>query len=272
MSEKQGQCQGQGQGQHSENAKKKNTKADTHVESTEPTNRDLMNCLQEINGRINIVEKKLEVIDHLKKKLGNFESELKNLWITLEDRNKQVEQRVMRVEDRIDESDISSAMMTSRLAQLEKENENLKDDLVYLKSQSMRNNLVFVGITEESTIEGPDQTESKLRNHLANVMKLSDEFAKTVKFERVHRSPSERKQGRNRSIIAKFTYFKDRETVQRQWKELQGTPYKVFEQFPPQVVNKRKKLVAKMKEARKQGSRSWIVYDTLYVDGKAIRE
>ena len=61
-----------------------------------------------------------------------------------------------------------------------------------------------------------------------------------LKFERVHRSPNERKEGRNRSIIAKFTYFKDRETVRRQWKELEGTPYKIFEQFPPEIVNKRK--------------------------------
>ena len=83
-------------------------------------------------------------------------------------------------------------------------------------TQPLLNNLVFVGRTEESSIEGPDQTESKLRNHLVNIMKLSNEFAKTVKFEREHRSPSERKQGRNRSVIAKFTYFKDRETVRRQ--------------------------------------------------------
>ena len=43
----------------------------------------------------------------------------------------------------------------------------------------MRNNLIFIGITEEGSTEDPDQAESKLRNHVANVMKLSNEFAKT---------------------------------------------------------------------------------------------
>ena len=58
----------------------------------------------------------------------------------------------------------------------------MNDDLVYLKSQLMRNNLVFVGITEEIRVEGRIRLRVLLRNYLANVMKLSNEFAKIVKF------------------------------------------------------------------------------------------
>ncbi|KAH3753329.1 hypothetical protein DPMN_032700 [Dreissena polymorpha] len=60
--------------------------------------------------------------------------------------------------------------------------------------------------------------------------------------------------------------------VRREWKHLSGTGCQMFEQFPPEVVEKRRKLVPKMKDAKKEGKRSWIVYDTLYVDGKPVKQ
>ncbi|KAH3772640.1 hypothetical protein DPMN_173981 [Dreissena polymorpha] len=46
----------------------------------------------------------------------------------------------------------------------------------------------------------------------------------------------------------------------------------MFEQFPPEVLEKRRKLVPKMKDAKKEGKRYWIVYDTIYVDGKPVKQ
>ena len=93
-----------------------------------------------------------------------------------------------------------------------------------------------------------------------------------MKFERVHRTSNERTPGKPRSIVAKFAFFKDREAVRRQWKHLSGTGFNVFEQFPPEVVAKRRKLLPKMREARDQGKRAWIAFDTLYVDGRPVRD
>ncbi|KAH3749591.1 hypothetical protein DPMN_184092 [Dreissena polymorpha] len=70
----------------------------------------------------------------------------------------------------------------------------------------------------------------------------------------------------------KIRSFKDREAVRRQWKELNGSNFQVFEQFPPEVVAARRRLVPNMKDARGQGKRSWIAYDTLYVDGRPVKE
>ncbi|KAH3801049.1 hypothetical protein DPMN_154693 [Dreissena polymorpha] len=64
----------------------------------------------------------------------------------------------------------------------------------------------------------------------------------------------------------------DKEIVRRQWKHLNGTGFNVFEQFPPDVVAKRRKLLPKMKEEREKGKRSWIAYDTLYVNGRPVRD
>ena len=137
----------------------------------------------------------------------------------------------------------------------------------------MRNNLVFTGVPETEN-ESPETTEKILRKHLSDALKIAQETADTIRFERVHRhrSLAEHSRGKVRSIIAKFTVFKDIEMVRRQWKHLAGTAFNVFEQFPPEVVSKRRKMLPKMNEARAKGKRSWIVYDTLYVDGRPVHD
>ncbi|KAH3691475.1 hypothetical protein DPMN_187314 [Dreissena polymorpha] len=60
--------------------------------------------------------------------------------------------------------------------------------------------------------------------------------------------------------------------VRRQWKHLSGIGCQMFEQFPPEVLEKGRKLVPKLKVAKQEGKRSWIVYDTLYMDGKPVNQ
>lgn len=139
-----------------------------------------------------------------------------------------------------------------------------------MKSQSMRNNLIFTNIPE-STMESAVETEEKIRKHLHEKMKLAKEQADQMGFERVHRK-GQKEPGRIRHIVAKFTLFKDREYVRKQWKTLDGTNYNVFEQFPKEVVEKRRRLQPKMREHRSKGDTAWIAYDTLYVNGKPVRD
>lgn len=252
----------------------KNDNADTktpQLQDNEPTNRDIMSCLIMIGKRIDDVEQKLKALNGLNKKMDDFDVELKSIRRLVNDHTKKVGERLQRLEDKVDGTDINVGLMASRVEELEKERDSLRDDVAYLKSQSMRNNLIFTGVTETGSNETYEQTEAKLRQHLVDAMKIQKEVADNIRFERVHRSPSEPQAGKTRSIVAKFTYFKDRELVRKQWKTLSGTRFNVFEQFPPEVVAKRKKLVPKMKEARRQGKKSWIVYDTLFVDGKAVK-
>ncbi|XP_052238593.1 uncharacterized protein LOC127849881 [Dreissena polymorpha] len=153
---------------------------------------------------------------------------------------------------------------------MEKQRNNLQDEIVYLQSQSMRNNLVFSGIPETRTGTFED-AEITLRSFLQEKMKLAKEEAASIQFERVHRSHGTPTPGKTRNIIAKFAFFKDRENVRKRWKELEGTGYRVFEQFPQEVLQKRRQLVPQMKEARRQGKRAYLAYDTLYIDGTPVR-
>ena len=80
-------------------------------------------------------------------------------------------------------------------------------------------------------------------------------------------------QGRHRQIIAKFTLFRERELfVRKQWKSLSDSPHYVNEQFPKEVAEKRRKLLPKMKKARRDGDKALLAYDTLYVNGRAVKD
>ena len=111
----------------------------------------------------------------------------------------------------------------------------------------------------------------KLRVFVTEKMKVAKDIADKLVFERVHRMGVKR-QGVNRSIVAKFHNFKERELVRKQGKALKGSRFYVNEQFPREVADKRRRLVPKMKEARQQGKSAWLSYDTLYVDGRVVRD
>ncbi|KAH3707387.1 hypothetical protein DPMN_066792 [Dreissena polymorpha] len=160
-----------------------------------------------------------------------FEKELKSIWVAIDDRAKRLEERVSKIKDKVDGDDIGAALLASRIEDLGKAKASLGDELTYLKSQSMQ--------------------------HLHDALKLAKETVSGIRFERVHRSPGQPVPGRVRTIVAKFTYFQDRELLRKQWKSLAA---------------KRLKLGPKLKAARDEGKRAWIVYDTLYVDGRRSKE
>ncbi|KAH3741956.1 hypothetical protein DPMN_048686 [Dreissena polymorpha] len=98
---------------------------------------------------------------------------------------------------------------------------------------------------------------------------------KPLPIKRAHRSQSHPVTGKVRYVVVKFAFFMDREDVRGQWPELKGSPYNVFEQFPPEIQEiqeKRRRLVPKMKEAKSDGKKAWIAYDTLYIDGRPVSQ
>jgi hypothetical protein len=243
------------------------------VSSDEPTIRDVMVLLKAVSCRLECLETKMSIMDSIEKRMESFENYMRRLWLVNDERATKVDERVSRLEDKLEGSDIHVAGLAEKIQGLVKERDTLREDVSYLQSQSMRNNLIFTSVPEaiENGVETPEKTEEKLRQHLVSAFKLSEDMVTSIRFERVHRSPGSPTQGKIRNIVAKFTYFKDREMVRKLWKELDGTAFNVFEQFPPDVIMKRRQLVPKMKEARRLGKRAYLAYDTLYIDGTPVR-
>lgn len=179
--------------------------------------------------------------------MENSDKDINRLWVALEHRVKKVDECVMRLEHNVDDADVNAAIMAERVNALEREKDRLLDDVSYFLSQSMHYNLVLTGIPQELTNgnEAADVTERKLRQHLKDACKLPKTLVDNIWFERVRCTPSTPSLDKTRSIIAKFSFFKGREIVRKQWKALVDTDYKMFEQFPLHIVEKRKKLVSK---------------------------
>jgi hypothetical protein len=236
----------------------------------DPSNADIVTYLKRIDDRLSLMDKKFEEIDKIGKNVEGVNGDLKKIWAYLHDIDKKTSERLSLIEEKTESVDFALAQASSKISSLEKQRDELKNDLTYLQSQSMRSNLVFTNIPEDPT-ENPDTTENKLRDFMVDKMKIAQDLVNQMSFERVHRM-GPKVDGKIRTIVAKFTLYKEKEFVRKQWKTLNGTPYFVNEQFPKDIVDKRKQLVPKMKEARRDGKTSWISYDTLYINGKPVRE
>ena len=243
----------------------------------EPTNADIMACLRKIDSRLSSVdnkiscmEKRLSALEEVKSKVEGFDKELKRIWTVLEDRNRLNDERMRKLEDKTESQDFACGMLNDKVISLEKEKDALKDEVIYLQSQSMRNNLIFSNIPETQG-ETNEQVESKIKVFIFEKMKVAKEVVDRMSFDRVHRM-GPHIDGKTRNIVAKFHEYKEKEFVRKQGKALQGTQFHVYEQFPKEVGDKRRKLVPRMQAARRDGKRAWISYDTLYIDGKPVRD
>ena len=103
----------------------------------------------------------------------------------------------------------------------------MKESVIDLKARSMRYNLVFTGIPEERD----EDTEAVILDLIQR--KYKPEYQ--ILFERVHRIGKANKfNERPRNIVAKFSYFKDREYIcVNATRKLQGTRVWVNEHPPP---------------------------------------
>ncbi|KAH3810683.1 hypothetical protein DPMN_139078 [Dreissena polymorpha] len=117
----------------------------------DPSSRDLLLCLQKIEGRLDKIDQKLETLDELKAKLNTFEKDLKRLWTIVEDRSTLTDERLKSVEEMVDSFEFSQDKMYDKVSSLEADKKSFKYEVVYLQSQSMRSNLVFANIEESAT-------------------------------------------------------------------------------------------------------------------------
>ena len=134
----------------------------------------------------------------------------------------------------------------------------------------MRNNLFFSALEEEKNkLSG--QTERKLRDFLVDKLHMAHEAVKQLHFDRVHRFGSRSITMIYRRIVAKFTFYKQREVVRKLRKNLEPMDYYMSEQFSKEVSDRRRALVPKLLKARSEGKEAWISYDKLYA-GKQVKD
>ncbi|KAH3898163.1 hypothetical protein DPMN_022382 [Dreissena polymorpha] len=133
----------------------------------EPTNSDIVAMLGRIDLKLKDMDKSLKRIESLEIKVDNFDKELKKVWLHLDKFTNEISDKVNRVEHKVDSVDIELEGARRRIADLERDKDKLKEDMNYVQSQSMRNNLIFGNISEVQD-ETPAKTEQIVREFIVS--------------------------------------------------------------------------------------------------------
>lgn len=235
-----------------------------------PSNTDIMNCLCKIESRLDKLDNKMKTLENVEQKIDDFDKELKKLWVYVKDNMATNSENTTKLGEQVDNVELAMGLAQDKIVHLEKENGKLKDNMLDLQSRSMRDNLVWGGIDDDPN-ETPQQTEAKVRQFMCDVLRMEKPRVDEITFERVHRTGYISVAYPKRKIISKFTRFPDKEEVRKLKSRLEGTHYFVHEQFPPEIVAQRRKLIPRLKAAKSEGKRAWISYTTLYIDGQPVK-
>ena len=214
------------------------------------------------------VNNKLLTLDTVERKINDFDKELKKIWVSLEDKTKCTDEKVVRLSDRTDDLEFNFTLSESKIKELERENALLKETIINVKSDALRDSLIIGGIQEKAS-ETEAETTQRVREFMSNTLEMDVGVIQNTNFVEVRRL-GEPRPNVNRKIMAKFRRVADREKVRKLRDKLKDTSFFMHEIFPNEIVQQRKLLIPQMLQARRDGKQSWISYNKLYVDGVAV--
>ena len=151
-----------------------------------------------------------------------------------------------------------------KMNKIENELRRIDDNVDYMENQSRRNNLRVDGIKERPG-ETWAETEEALRKALHEQLKLPVEQVAAIRVERAHRTGAATDQHRDRTVMVKFTSFKDRDVVLRAARTIRPRGVFVNEDHSQRVMARRKELLPAMKEATEKGKIAYLSFDRLVV-------
>ena len=237
---------------------------------TDPTNFNIENS----NNPSNPTDLLLEIRNDVKRMNKKFDKLDKKVQELKKD-NKHLKQQNESLSQQVTELTTTVINLETRMNEAEKRNEQLE-------AQSRRENLKFYGFTDDKD-ETWEQSEDKVRTYLSNELHIDEQ---RMQIERAHRLNSKTSP---RPIIVKFSHFKDKELVLKNYREKrkaqreadqQGEneggadetavrPVRVSEDFPMRVTRARTNLYPFMKSAQEQDKEAYLRYDKLVVEDQA---
>ena len=246
-----------------------------------------LNMAEVIQKPLQDILKKLEKLDAFEEaviNLGKSFEKLEGRIHTLEDAFASTKRDVEDLKESLNANETDKKSTTERiqkleddtkssLAALQKENDELRanfklieDKNLYLEAYSRRENIKFENILEEET--NKEDTEKVLRTFLETELGFSD--AANVEIQRVHRLGKKRGE-RPRPILARFLRYKDCGKLFALGHRLRGTNYKMYQDLPFEIVERRRAQMETFKKARRNNipaAFSKAQPDKLYIRGK----
>lgn len=147
---------------------------------------------------------------------------------------------------------------------IDSEMQSLNNRMTDSESRSMRNNLIFYGITEKAS----EDCEKLVKDFINEKLEID---ANAITFDRVHRMGNTTAK-KPRPIVARFHYYTERESVRTKTYDrneiLKEQDCGVSIQRPKNVRDARKSLYSVMKREKEKGNEVKFVGDKLYINGQ----
>ena len=171
--------------------------------------------LEDIFELISGMSKKMDKLDIIQENMENIQTELKEV-------RKSIEYAHSEIDDLKKENKEKAQVQretTERINKIETDNIALPNSVIDLKARSMRDNLLFYNMPEQSD----ENTTAMIHNLLEEKLGFEDAAMK-IKIDRSHRL-GKKKQGeiKARPIVAKFNYHQDKVSIMQNAKKLKGT-------------------------------------------------
>ena len=159
---------------------------------------------------------------------------------------------------------------------LERDRDRLNDKVLEGEFRSMRDNLIFYGISEPTAEDRQEDRQEdcdvKVKAFINEHLKID---AQKMVFDRAHRLGATRGNTTPRPIIVKFHYFNERETVRKTSfplrDELRVKKKGVGVQLPKEWRESRKSLSTVFQEEKRKGNNVKFVGEKLLINGRQYK-
>lgn len=212
-------------------------------------------------------------LDKLLSLVSEMES-VKNRVAQLEEDNKKLKEsaectslEILNLKSATVYTGASTEKTAKDLNSLEEEVLSLKRRNIKLEAYTRRENLKFFNI-EENENAGIEET---VRKTLVEKMKIPEKDVKNIRFERIHRLPTKKTSSKPRPVIAKFSFYKDKEFVWSFVKNLKGTGIGISNDFPKEIDEIHERLYPVLKKAKQDQQSAFFKIDKLIINGQVYR-
>ncbi|KAJ8342030.1 hypothetical protein SKAU_G00319580 [Synaphobranchus kaupii] len=204
---------------------------------------DTVGPLREIHASLSSIKQQLQKLDLLEK----LTIEVEELKHSVEFNNSLIE--VLKADNASLRIEVNG--LKRQTVEFHEEKVRMANDILDLQCRSMRDNIIIHGVPEKDD-ETYLKTEEVVKSFLKDELKMRASEAEAIRFSRVHRiGKAKVGQQRSRPIVAKVIDSKMKSSVMAKGRELKGSNYSINDQFPFEILRRRRLLYPIMTEARK---------------------
>ena len=215
---------------------------------------DLMTIVKTIRSEM-VTKKDMK---DLEKKIDSLESTVKFATDKALQAIEKADNVTTEVEELKDELSHSNAKLSATKARCD----YLESRLMQLEDHTRKDNLIFDGVPKTED----ENCGEKIKRILKDQMKIND--VDGIIFQRVHRMNQRNQQDLPAPIICRFLNYNDRMRVWSMKKHLKNTKIFIREDYAPDVIDQRKKLLPIMKRAKSLGHEAFLIKNRLNINNK----